>query len=165
MLKLPMEDLLLFISILRYLTAKGVVDENQSLFEPVVPVLMYIVHHCMRSILEGETTYVSKPDNSLVNPHDDDTSGPFSRDTLYNVLYVLEGMCFFNDVMVPVISPCFSHPQNFLAHGLYSTLATFIYNPVLYRDRAALSYAVNIITYSVFNAREKNVSSSNFHQP
>ena len=129
MLKLPGEDLLLFITVLCYLTAGGVAEENQSLLAPVVPVLMHIVRHCMRSILKAETkgsssagvagvvdnignntgnntTNTSNATQTLIT----DSANPYTRDTLYNVLYVLEGMCFFNDVMVPVDPPCCPHP-------------------------------------------------------
>lgn len=137
MLKLPGEDLLLFITVLCYLTAGGVAEENQSLFAPVVPVLMHIVRHCMRAILKAEskgsssagvagvvdnngnntgnntgnnignkTTNTTNATQTLIT----DSANPYTRDTLYNVLYVLEGMCFFNDVMVPVDPPCCPHP-------------------------------------------------------
>ena len=182
MLKLPGEDLLLFITVLCYLTAGGVAEENQSLLAPVVPVLMHIVRHCMRAILKAETKGSSSAGvagvagvaentgnntgNNTTNTTNTtnatqtlitDSANPYTRDTLYNVLYVLEGMCFFNDVMVPVGPPCCPHPQSFLSHGVYTTLAAFIYHPVFSKDRTAFSYAVNIITYSVFRAREKNV--------
>lgn len=136
MLKLPGEDLLLFITVLCYLTAGGVAEENQSLFAPVVPVLMHIVRHCMRAILMAETKGSSSvgvagvaentgnnTGNNIGNNTSNttnttnatqtlitDSANPYTRDTLYNVLYVLEGMCFFNDVMVPVDPPCCPHP-------------------------------------------------------
>lgn len=129
MLKLPGEDLLLFITVLCYLTAGGVAEENQSLFAPVVPVLMHIVRHCMRAILMAETKGSSSAGvtgvaentgNNIGNKTTNttnatqtlitDSANPYTRDTLYNVLYVLEGMCFFNDVMVPVDPPCCPHP-------------------------------------------------------
>lgn len=135
MLKLPGEDLLLFITVLCYLTAGGVAEENQSLLTPVVPVLMHIVRHCMRAILMAETKGSSSAGvagvaentgnntgnntNNTSNTSNTtnatqtlitDSANPYTRDTLYNVLYVLEGMCFFNDVMVPVDPPCCPHP-------------------------------------------------------
>lgn len=182
-LKLPGEDLLLFITVLCYLTAGGVAEENQSLLAPVVPVLMHIVRHCMRAILKAEskgsssagvagvsdnTGNTGNSGNNTVNETANnttnatqtlvtDSANPYTRDTLYNVLYVLEGMCFFNDVMVPVGPPSCPHSQSFLSHGVYTTLAAFVYHPIFSKDRTAFSYAVNIITYSVLRAREKNV--------
>lgn len=111
-------------------------EENQSLLAPVVPVLMHIVRHCMRAILKAETKGSSSAGvagvaentgnntgNNIGNNTSNttnttnatqtlitDSANPYTRDTLYNVLYVLEGMCFFNDVMVPVDPPCCPHP-------------------------------------------------------
>lgn len=141
LLTLPLDDLLVALSVFHVLSVNGVPEEHQALFVPVVPILMVLVRRCVRHFIKKQS--VAQSSYHVV---------------LYQALSILESMCYFNDVMVSVGVWCSRDAQSFLSHGVYATLSLFIYHPLCSKDHTAFMYSVSIITYSIFNASEKNVA-------
>ena len=94
LLTLPLDDLLVALSVFHALAVNGVPEEHQALFVPVVPILMVLVRRCVRHFIKKQSVAQSS----------------------YHVV-------------------------------LYQALSIL-----------AFMYSVSIITYSIFNASEKNVA-------
>lgn len=89
LLTLPLDDLFVALSVFHSLSVNGVPEEHQALFAPIVPILMVLVHRSVRHFIRKRS--VEQSSNHVV---------------LYQALSILESMCYFNDVMVPVGVRC-----------------------------------------------------------
>lgn len=87
LLELPGSQLFVALTIFRILTQRGVTEEFQPLFTPLIPILHLVIRYCM-------TIHAKEGDS--INPTD------FTHDLLYCSLQILLNLTHKNDLMVAV---------------------------------------------------------------
>lgn len=100
-----MNNLHIALNILHHVLKYGVPEEMEMVFKPLVPILMFIIRSYLHEV-SSYTTNTSDNDtevtgNSVFLANQDITV------VHYHALNILDRMCFYNDIMIPVYSSFF----------------------------------------------------------